>query len=360
MLGGSVNIGTTAGNTIGSATTTGAISVTSTVTASLTDGISVTAPAATVNIQNNNVGGITASSATAAVGFAVRGIDTAGTGANVTISGNTIGSTTAANSIQVGINPTTTAVTTFIGISNIATGTISITNNTIQNDSVFGSGASIFQGISNAGGAGLTVNITGNSVIAGTSRGTGTSQGIVSAVPAATVNLNNNTVRKMTLMATAGAFRGIEQSGAVTVAINLNDNKIGDATDGFISYTAAATGTLIGVYNNAAAATAALSMQRNDVRGISYTVAGANEIDCIYAQSGTPLSQIIADNTITNLNVNNAGSVFLIRNAESLPASGTQTVTNNTIVGTFNKAASGGQVVGFNNANAFGAATANT
>ena len=133
----------------------------------------------------------------------------------------------------------------------------------------------------------------------------------------------------MTLMATTGAFRGIEQSGAVTVAINLNDNRLGDATGGFMSYTAAAAGTLIGVYNNAAANTSALSIQRNDVRGISYAVAGTNEIDGIYAQAGAPLSQIIADNTITNLNVNTSGTVFLIRSSEALPANGNQTVTNN-------------------------------
>jgi hypothetical protein len=359
VLGGSVNIGTTTPNTIGSSTTTGAIAVTSTTTGSLTDGIFVAAPGAAVNVQNNNVGGITASSATTTIGFVVRGIDTNGVGANLTLSGNTIGSTTSVNSIQVGTNGVTTAVTTFIGVLNAATGTILITNNTVQNDSAFGSGASIFQGISNSGTAtGTTLNITGNSVIAGTNRGTATSQGIVTTAIVATANITNNTVRNMTLMATTGAFRGIEQGGAVTVAINLNDNKIGDANGGFLSYTAAATGTLIGVYNNAAANTSALSMQRNDIRGISYAVTGANEIDGIYAQGGAPLSQIIADNTITNLSVNNSGSVFLIRSSEALPANGNQTVTNNRIVGTFNKTASGGFVRGFSNTG--GSATTNT
>ena len=100
-------------------------------------------------------------------------------------------------------------MTTFVGISNIATGTISITNNTIQNDSVFGANVgTIFQGISNAGGTG-TITITGNCVIAGTSRGGGTSQGIVSSTPATTVNVNNNTIRGMIWNpATTSAFRG--------------------------------------------------------------------------------------------------------------------------------------------------------
>jgi hypothetical protein len=362
VLGGSVNVGTTTGNTIGTATTTGAITVTSTVTGSLTDGIYVAAPGATVNVQNNNVGGITASSATPAIGFVVRGIETAGTGANVTLSGNTIGSTTATDSIQVGINPTTTAVTTFVGILNAATGTITATNNTVQNDSVFGANASsIFQGISNTGGTG-TLNITGNYVIAGTSRGGGTSQGIVSSAVAATVNLNNNTVRGMIWNpVTTSAFRAIEVSGAVTAAININDNALGDATAGLITYGTTATGgTLYGINANGGAATAALSIQRNDFRGVTHTgTVGAIEVDCFFANSSaSDLTQTIVDNTITNLNVNTSGSVFLVRNTGSLPASGTQTVSNNRIVGTFNKAQSGGQVIGLNNAG-FGNATAN-
>ena len=356
VLGGSVNVGTTTGNTVGSATATGAISVTSTTTGGLIDGIYVNAPAATANVQNNNVGGITASSATPAIGFVVRGIEAGGAGANVTIGANTVGSTSIVNSIQIGVSGTTTAVTTFAGISNAATGTISITNNTVQNDSVFGSGASLFFGINNSGGTG-TLTITGNSVIAGTSRGTGTSNGIVTSAAAATADVNNNTVRGMSWQATSGAFRGIEQNGAVTTAINLNDNRIGDASGGYISYTAATSGALYGIYVNGGASTAALSIQRNDVRGIGYAVAASNEIDCIYVQGGTALSQTITNNTFTNLNVNTSGNVYMVRVTASLPASGSQTVTNNAIAGTFNKAATGGQVFGVNNAG-FGPATA--
>jgi parallel beta-helix repeat protein len=346
VLGGSVNVGTTSANTIGSSTAANAISVTSTVTGSLTDGIAVAAPAATLNIQNNNVGGITASSATAAIGFVVRGIDVAGTGANVALSGNTIGSTTAANSIQVGINGTTTAVTTFVGIANIATGTISITNNTIQNDSVFGSGGSIFQGIS-TGGTG-TITVTGNSVIAGTSRvsAASTSNGIVVSAPAATVNITNNLVRGMVWNGTNGAFRAIELSGAVTTAINIDDNRIGDATASLMTYGAANTGILQGILANGGANTAALSIQRNDFR-LSYATLTSNENDCINVAGGSSLTHTIKDNTFTNISVNTSGSVFLLRVQASMPASGNQTVTNNAIVGTFNKTASGGSVTGF-------------
>jgi hypothetical protein len=359
VLGGSVNLGTTSANTIGASTGNGAISVTSTVTAGLTDAIFATSTG-TVSVQNNTVGSITASSPTAAVGFVVRGIDTAGTGGNVTISGNTIGSTTTASSIQIGIGGTTTAVTTFVGIQNAATGTISITNNTVQNDTVNGSGASIFQGISNTGGTG-TLTMTGNSVIGGTSRGTGTSQGIVTTAAAATVNLNNNLVRGMTWMATSGAFRGIEQSGAVTSAININDNKIGDASASLMSYTAASTGILMGIFDNGGTSAAALSIQRNDVRN-SYSFATNNENDNINVGSSTAvLTQLIKDNTFTGINVNTSGTIYLIRVQGSLPATGTQTITSNSIVGSLTKgagsAASGGSVFGLN-VTAFSPATA--
>ena len=348
VLGGSVNVGTTTGNTIGSSTTTGAITVTSTVTGSLTDGIYVNAPGATVIVQNNNVGGITASSGTATVGFVVRGIETTGAGANVTLSGNTVGSTTAANSIQVGISGTTTAVTSFAGILNAATGTIAIQNNTVQNDSVLSTGANIFLGISNTGGTG-TLTITGNSVIGGTNRANSaaTSDGIVTSAAAATVNVTNNLVRGMAWNGTNGAFRGIEASGAVTTAININDNMLGDATASLMTYGAANAGILQGILSSGGANTAALSIQRNDVR-LSHTTATSNEHDCINVAGGSSLTQTIKDNTFTGINVNTSGTVFLVRVQASLPASGTQTVTNNAIVGTFNKAASGGVVHGFN------------
>ena len=349
VLGGSVNVGTTTGNTIGSATTTGAITVTSTVTGSLTDGIYVAAPGATVNIQNNNVGGITASSATAAIGFVVRGIETAGARANVTLSGNTVGSTTAANSIQVGINPTTTAVTTFVGILNAATGTISITNNTVQNDSVFGSGASIFQGISNSGTAtGTTLTITGNSVIAGTNRvsAAATSNGIVTSAVAATVNVTNNLVRGMTWIGTNGAFRGIEVSGAVD---DRDQHQRQPARgrhrehddlrrverrhpSGYLERRGREHRGPLDPAKRRQAQLRNRHHQRDTTASTSPAAAS--------------LTQTIKDNTFTNINVNTSGTVFLIRVQAAVAASGTQTVTNNAIVGTFNKAASGGVVHG--------------
>jgi hypothetical protein len=63
---------------------------------------------------------------------------------NFTIADNTIGSS--ANSIVIGVNGVTTVVCSFNGIYNAATGSVSITNNTVQNATLFGTGAQFMQG----------------------------------------------------------------------------------------------------------------------------------------------------------------------------------------------------------------------
>jgi ABC-type branched-subunit amino acid transport system ATPase component len=65
---------------------------------------------------------------------------------NFTVSNNTIGSASTTNSISIG-SGSTTAICTMRGIYNTATGAISLTGNTIQNCSVYGTGASVLYGI---------------------------------------------------------------------------------------------------------------------------------------------------------------------------------------------------------------------
>ena len=367
VLGGAVNVGTISGNTVGSATATGAITVNSTTTGSVTDGIYATSTG-TVAIQNNNVGGITAgNTSAAAIGYVVRGIDTFGTGGNVTISGNTVGSTTVADSIAVGTtSPQTTGTTSLQGIVNAATGSITITNNTIQNCTTNGNVGGLFHGINNSGGTG-TLAITGNSVIAGTSRSsTALAQvfGIVTTAAVSTANINNNTLRSMSVFGTALSFQGIQQAGAVTSAININDNRLGDATGGLVTYNgvipagSGQSNALFGIVNSAGTSAADMTINHNDFRGVVYAASAAgsgNEHDYINIISPTQVkSQTITNNTFTALNVNTTNTVYLIRVQASLPSTGTatQTITGNAIAGSptpsFNKAAAGGTVFGIN------------
>ena len=205
---GTVNIGTTTGNTIGATSGTGAINITSTTSLGYIAGIYATSTG-TVSIQNNNVGSLNTGGA-AGIGYTFAGIQTAGAAGNFTISANTIGSTATANSIAIGISGTTTAVTTFQGIVNGATGTISITGNTIQNCSSFTSGAGVWSGIVNTAGTG-TLNITTNNILSGTLSGTGAFTAISNSAAPTTANINTNVIRSHS---GAGAVTAISSSGA--------------------------------------------------------------------------------------------------------------------------------------------------
>ncbi len=335
ILGGSVNVGTSAANIIGTSSGAVAITVVSTTSGAYIGGIYATT-ATTVTIQNNIIGGFN-TGGTATIGYVFRGIDAAGTGGNFTISGNTIGNTSTANAITVGTSGTTTAITSLYGIANAATGTISITGNTIANCLAAGTGSGLFYGINNAGSTGTTA-ITANNVLVNRNNGTGGSYGIYSSAAAATVNINNNVVRSFTLAAASGTFAAIQQAGAVTAAININNNALGDTTGGLVSYATASTfsGTLYGIYNSSAGSASSLSIQTNDIRGISYLNAASGANYYIY-NSGAALTQTISGNTFTNLVINTTGSTYFMYNSTSLPANGAQTVNGNSIVGSYNR-----------------------
>jgi hypothetical protein len=341
ILAGSVNIGTSTGNTIGATTGTSSISVTSTTSLGYIAGIFATSTG-TVSLQNNNIGSISTGGG-ATIGYTFFGINTTGTGGNFSITANIIGSTTTANSIAVGTSGTTTSgVCTFYGIVNGATGVISINNNTVQNASTYGTGASVFNGINNSGGT-STLNITGNSIIAGTHTGTGAFAGIINSAAVSTLNLNNNVIRNHTKTAVSGTFTAISNTGAVTTAININNNQLGNTSGGLINYTVANSGTLTGISNTAGAASSALTIQGNDIQGITHSVAGSS-VHSYITNTAATLTQNISSNTFTNLNVNTTGNVTFLTVGNGLFASGVQTLNSNSIVTAFNKAGAGGTV----------------
>jgi hypothetical protein len=97
------------------------------------------------------------------------------------------------------------------GIYN-TTGAISLTGNTIQNCSVYGTGASVLYGIWNTGGSG-TVDINTNKIISCSNTGTGIFVGITNSA-IVSINLNNNIIRNLNKTASLGAF-GFSNTGAV-------------------------------------------------------------------------------------------------------------------------------------------------
>jgi len=339
VLGGSVNIGTVTGNTIGATTGTGDITVTSSTTGDYLAGIYATS-SANVSIQNNNVGSITNGTSTT-MGYNFYGINTAG-GGNFTISGNTIGSTTTPNSIGAGTTTTTSGICTFNGIANAATGVIAITGNTMQNCTAYGTGASVFNGIANTGGVG-TLNITANNVIAAANTGSGTLTGIANAAAVGTLNMNGNIVRGISKTVGTGAVTALSNTGTVTTLINMNNNQMGNASGDLVTYTVANSGALTGISNTGGAATAALFMRGNDIRGVTHSVGGSS-VHTYLVNSASTLSQYINSNTFTNLTVNTTGGVTFITVSNGLYPAGTQAVDSNAIVTAFSKTGVGGTV----------------
>ena len=293
ILAGTVNVGTTSGNTIGATSGTGNISITTTTSLPYIAGIYATSTG-TVSIQNNNIGSIS-TGGTVAIGYTFYGINTVGTAGNFTISGNNIGNATV-NSIAMGTSGTTTAVTTIFGINNSATGTISITGNTIQNCSSFGSGTSVFTGIINTG-------IT------------------------ASLNMNSNTLASNTLAGT-GIYTGISNTAAVTTTININNNIISSGT-----LSAATASGAVNIINNSGAGTGStLTISSNSLSGISFAGAtgGTGIFSGIYS-SGTALNSTINSNNFNNLSLKTTGTIYLIYNQYSAPANGSKTVQGNYI-----------------------------
>ncbi|MEI7726785.1 MAG: hypothetical protein WCK09_16870, partial [Bacteroidota bacterium] len=167
----------------------------------------------------------------------------------------------------------------------------------------------------------------------------------VSSAPG-TFNINGNTIRGFTSTATSGGFVGVQQqTNGVVTALNINNNKIGDATAGAVTFSNATSGAVSGIVvtSSGAASTCALVITGNDFRGIVHSIAGSSAHSYISNASAT-LSQNISSNTFTNLNVNTTGSVTFISNGVLVSATGTQTINNNSIVTAFNKSGAGGTV----------------
>ena len=141
---GSVNIGNVTPNIIGSAAGTSNIVVTSTTAGALIVGIA-SISTGTLVINNNVIGALTSSGSTAVIAGSVTGINIAGIASSLTITGNTIGNATADN-MRGGTSGLTTGSSLVSGINlpSTASGTITISGNTIRNLSSYGTGTTGF------------------------------------------------------------------------------------------------------------------------------------------------------------------------------------------------------------------------
>ncbi|MCB9341982.1 MAG: hypothetical protein H6577_27965 [Lewinellaceae bacterium] len=252
----------------------------------------------------------------------------------INISFNTIN-----NNDGGGANHATTLRGIFNNTATSASATIS--NNIITVKS--GATTSALTAIENAAGAtaaGNTISINNNTITncTYTTATSGAFTGIVSSASAATVNINSNTLSGNATNATSGTTNLIQNTGAATVAININSNNINGWT-----FNAATSGTLNGINNTGGTTTTVLSINDNNFQSITHSVAGTNS-HLYIVNTGTTLSRSYNNNTFTNLVINTTGSVTFFSDGISLSATGTETMSGNSIVTGFSKTGAGGTV----------------
>jgi len=340
---GGVNIGTTAGNTIGAATGTGSptsnIYVTTSTTGTAISGIYVTSGIATL-IQNNTVGAI-ATGGAAGMGYSFYGVTIAGAG-NHTVSSNMIGGSTP-GSITIGILGTTTAGSIFAGVNMAGSGTLLVggtgAGNTIHNVLFNSTGASSVYGVYvngtmptgtisyntfatiehaavssgdftamvyvNSGSTTSTLNVTNNTIASdafsftGATGGTSSSAsyGIYNTVKWAATNFNSNNFNNISVKS-AGSFAFCYNS-TNTPDITFNNNTI---TTGFAKTVAGGTVTLY--YNFGSPTTGTVTIDGNNFSNITLT--GATAFNGIEQRTTTTQIQVVTNNIISNVSTGNA------------------------------------------------------
>ena len=255
-----------------------------------------------VTISGNSIGGV--STANVAQAHTAYGIQTAGTAGVFTISSNIIGSRTVANSIQLGGTSTGANICTFYGIHNAATGVTTISSDTIQNVTVYGTGTSVIYPIYNTNGA-ATSSISSN-IISTLSNASSGSTGISTMIynsAAAQISISSNSIRSITIA--NGQFIGIHDNvNATGNTHTISSNTIGSN----ISISSSSTSDIAGIYignagtysivsNNIknithSGAVAATLIGIDGVGGATYYIDG-NTVDSLSCSSNTNVNSVV-------------------------------------------------------------------
>ncbi|MFZ4583257.1 MAG: beta strand repeat-containing protein, partial [Paludibacter sp.] len=219
VAGGALNVGKIAGNTLGATTGTGSLAITNATSGGTVFGINI-ASTGIVQVENNNIGSITATNAsTNATNFV--GINKTATAGTTSILKNTIGSTATANSINASSGSTSNAQTVY-AIDSDGTGAITISENTIAN---------LTNGTTNTT-VGTRGRINGILITDGTAN-----------------TVNANTIRNLTI-ANANTANDFEVSAIGINLINtianrtITNNVIYSLSNTYASY----AGSVIGIY----------------------------------------------------------------------------------------------------------------
>ena len=196
-----------------------------------------------------------------------------------------------------------------------------------------------------------TINMNNNLVTGSVQGAVATSAAFVAIFGTSgpgTFNINGNTVRGVTTNATTGAFVAIQQqTNGVVNALNINNNKIGDATLGAVTFSNATNSGTVGgilVTTTGASGTCAVSITGNDIRGIVNTTTGTGAHTYFSNASVVP-SLTMSSNTFTNLSINSTGAINFFLETYSATATGVKNVNNNSIVTGFTRTGTSGAIL---------------
>lgn len=346
---GNVNVGTTTGNIIGSATGTGSVFVTGRSSGATVNGIGV-AGTGIVAISNNNIGSITTTGSSASISTGIIGIQSSSTGI-VTINANTIGSAVTANSLNASNASTSNTAQIVTGINNTGTATaMIITNNTIANlNSAYLPATAntnrIMAGIVSTGGINT---ITGNTVrnlgTAANATGTGSGASVtgillnVASEGITTVSQNKVCALVNNNSTAATSVTGIYYAGPTTLENIVARNNVFNLG---IASTSTAAG-IRGIHFNSGLATVKNNFVRLGYDSAGNIIINGIPITGIYESAGAAGSGIFFNSVyIGGTGVGTeTGSTFAFRSDQVTAA---RTFENNIFVNTRSNSTTGGK-----------------
>lgn len=160
------------------------------------------------------------------------------------------------------------------------------------------------------------------------------------------VNVSNNSITSSNGGNTVGTLRGIYMPGfnappTGTFTNTFNNNSI-SITSGL------ATGAAQGITIEAATGTPTSTtiIDGNNFTAVGYSASPASGTASVIFSQVPCLITSISNNTFTNINSTSTGSFTFISNPVTVPAGGSQTISNNAIVTGFTKTGAGGTVTG--------------
>jgi len=263
---------------------------------------------------------------------------------NPNISYNTITSAVHASTNVIGgiLNTFSSTAPTLASIATINNNTITLSKSATSGGvtGILNSGATVV-----VAGSSLTIN--NNAFINSTVSGV-TSSSAITAIQNQSayqdITISTNTVYGNTSTATTGGFSGISNTGTFTGTANIQNNTIGTGASNAITYSVASSGAITAIANTGASAGGTLNITGNDIRGIVHSVTSSGSQGYIL-NSGVVLNLNVTNNSFTNLAPNTTATTTLISMSYSAIATGTKTVSNNSIVTALTKTGATGNVL---------------